>query len=85
MKVVVMMTWRICDVLVVVVVRILARASLGGAERRLTTCVECPKLELAGTATMCKFCPVASLLPQSVHLAFVSFFSSCQPILSLII
>ena len=50
-----MMTWRIFDVLVVVVVvRILARASLGGAERRLTTCVECPKLELAGTAAMCK-------------------------------
>jgi len=45
-----MMTWRICDV---VVVRILARANLGGTERRLTTCVECPKLELAGTAAIC--------------------------------
>ena len=46
------MTWRVMMLVVVVVVRILARASRGGTERRLTTYVECPKLELAGTAAI---------------------------------
>jgi hypothetical protein len=46
-----MMTWHVV-MLVVVVVRILARASRGGTERCLMTYVECPKLELAGTAAI---------------------------------